>query len=306
MQPTNTYKRYHWHRKDAGNGPAPQPSNNRGPAPSQRHNGGTGTTQEHQAGSRVQHSHAYGPQQSAGPSHGRNRDGSSGPTRGKQTHSGMAPRRESGQPSGSAPRSQNFPDGRHTVRPVPRNNGLGHQPLRALHSPSDRQHSNSGSAPYYQGHNGSTGRRQQDQADSRGEHRHIYHPYHSAGPSHGHKQDGNIGAAHRNQPGSARRHGTGRARGSAPQPGNLTHGRHPGWAVPGRDWLSLLPNTEEPMEVEPPANVDEPMEVDIPWPEQTRDYRGASLLSALGAQKPCRRSVRPAPYLLSHRLHRKH
>ena len=83
----------------------------------------------------------------------------------------------------------------------------------------------------------------------------------------------------------------------------MTDGRQPVWAVPGKDWLSLLPSTEEPMELE---DVEEPMEVDPPPPEESWDPRSASLLSALQAHKERRRSARTTPYSTSRRLHRKH
>ena len=87
---------------------------------------------------------------------------------------------------------------------------------------------------------------------------------------------------HENQPdsGMGTRCGTGRPPGSAPWPENIPDGRHPVWAVPGKDWLSLLPNTVEPVELDPP-DVEELMEVDPPQPEQTWDYCGMSLCSAI-------------------------
>lgn len=99
--------------------------------------------------------------------------------------------------------------------------------------------------------------------------------------------------------------GTGRPTGLAPWPENIPDGRHPVWAVLGKDWLVLLPDTVEHMEMDPPADVDEPMKVDSPWPEQTWSYPGTSLLPDIRGHQQCRGRAWAAPYLLR-RLHHKH
>ncbi|XP_066849294.1 serine/arginine repetitive matrix protein 1-like [Anser cygnoides] len=173
--------------------------------------------------------------------------------------------------------------------------------------PSPQTRSDRGPGPSHSCNSG-VRQREEHQPESRREHRRAYHREHSAGPSQGRKTDGSVRPTHENQPdsGVGPRRGTGRPPGSAPWPENIPDGRHPVWAVPGKDWLILLPNTVEPMELDPPEDVEEAMEVDPPPPEQTWDSRSMSLLSALQAHKQHRRSARPAPYSLSRRLHPKH
>lgn len=184
MQPIDHYKWYHWHRNDAGNRPAPQPSSNRGPGPSQWRNGGVGRQWEHQMDTHVKHRRAPSPQQSAGPSHGRYTDGSVGPTKGNEAHRGMGQRRGSGQPSRCAPQPGTVPGGRHPMRPVPRRDGLDHQPSRATRSPSWQRYSDCRPWPY-NWHNSVMGRRREDLSDSRGGHRHADRLEHGTGPSRG-------------------------------------------------------------------------------------------------------------------------
>lgn len=167
-RPRDDYWRYHWHRSDAGNRPAPQTSSSRGPGPNQRCSGGVKRRRERDAESRGEQRRAHRPDRSEGPSRGRKRDGGVKPTNEYQVESGMGP--------------------------------------------------------------------------------------------------GN---------------GTGRPPRSAPWPENTADGRHPVWAVPGKDWLVLLADTVEPMEVDPQEEAEEPMEVDPPRPHQTWDYPGSSLLRAM-------------------------
>ncbi|EOA94143.1 Roundabout-like protein 2 [Anas platyrhynchos] len=93
----------------------------------------------------------------------------------------------------------------------------------------------------------------------------------SAGGTRDTSAQGTSGTQPTDRRGMGTRCGTGRSPGSAPWPENIPDGRHPVWAVLGKDWLSLLPNTVEPVELDPP-DVEELMEVDPPWPEQTWDY----------------------------------
>lgn len=170
---------------------------------------------------------------------------------------------------------------------------------------SPPQRSDRGPGPSHSRHD-RMGQKEDHRSDRHREHRHADHTEHSAGPSQ--KPDGSVGSTQEKQAseGTAARRGTGRAPGSAPWPENMPRGRQPVWAVPGNDWLCLLPRTEEPMELGTPGDVEEPMEVDPPPPELSWDSRGASLLSTLQAHKERRRSARTAPYASSRRHHRKH
>ena len=414
-KPTDTYRRYHWHRNDAANRPAPATHGDRGPGPSKENNGDVRARQQHQPESRVEHRRAHSPQQSVRPRPGHQPDGTVGPTKGKPPGSVTGPRRGSGQPRGSSPRPERFRDQKHPVRPVTSKHGLERKPRQARRSPSPKAHSDSGQGPS-NSRNGQVGRRQDHRHDNRTEQRRAHSPQHSVGHKHGHKPGGNVGATNRNQPdsgtgprlrsersrgsaqqpeksdqrhpvrivtikdrlglqphqavrspsrktcsdsqaghhhwrngnvrrrqedqadgyveqrrasdpehkhghkqegsfgpkrenetdsGMVRESGTGRAPGSAPWPENMPKGRQPVWAVPSKDWLILVPNTEEPMEVDPPKDMEEPMEVDPPPPELSWDQRGMSLLSAIAEHQQRRRRARPAPYSLLRR-HRKH
>ncbi|EOB03473.1 CUB and sushi domain-containing protein 1 [Anas platyrhynchos] len=126
---------------------------------------------------------------------------------------------------------------------------------------------------------GGVEQRQECKAESRGELR----PEYSVGLIHVRKTDGSVESMPGNEQdsGMGPKRGTGRPHGLARWPENIPDGRHPVWAVPGKDWLVLLPNTVEPMEVGPQEEAEEPMEVDPPWPRQTWDYPGRSLLCAI-------------------------
>lgn len=156
-------------------------------------------------------------------------------------------------------------------------------------------------------HNGGVEQKERRQTDSRGEQSRASRPDYSAGPSRGRKKDGSVETLHANEPdsGVGPRHGTGRAPGAAPWPENTPSARQPTWAVPGKDWLLLLPNAVEPMELGPAEEAEEAMEVDPAPPDQTWNCPGTASLSTIGQHKQWRRSARPAPYS-SRRLHPKH
>lgn len=137
--------------------------------------------------------------------------------------------------------------------------------------------------------------------------RHAYRPEYSVGPIHVRKADSSVESMPGNEhdSGMGPKRGTGRPHGLARWPENIPDGRHPVWAVPGKDWLVLLPNTVESMEVGPQEEVEEPMEVDPPRPRQTWDYPSRSLLCVIREhQKLCSRAWQ-AHYSLSLRLHPK-
>ena len=141
-------------------------------------------------------------------------------------------------------------------------------------------------------------RRREQHPESRGEERHVHRPGDSAGPSRGCPTDGSTGPGRENQQesGVGSRGTSGRPPRSAPWPENMPDGRHPVWAVPSKDWLALLPDTAESMEVDPPGDAEEPMEVDPPAPEQSWDSRSMAVLSSIQEHQRRRRSARPAPY----------
>uniref|UniRef100_A0A8B9D337 Uncharacterized protein n=1 Tax=Anser cygnoides TaxID=8845 RepID=A0A8B9D337_ANSCY len=95
-QPTDTYRRYRWHRNDAGNRPPPQPYSDRGPGPSRQCNSGVEPRREHQEDSCGEQRRAHGPEPSVGPRHGCKTDGSLEPMRENQPDSGMGPRGATG------------------------------------------------------------------------------------------------------------------------------------------------------------------------------------------------------------------
>ncbi|EOA97564.1 hypothetical protein Anapl_13823 [Anas platyrhynchos] len=173
--------------------------------------------------------------------------------------------------------------------------------------PAPQPYSSRGPGPN-QRCSGGVEQRRQREAGSHGEQRRACRPECSVGPSHSPETDGSVEFMPRNEldssMGSTR--ATRRPPGAAPWPENIPDGRQPVWAVPGKDWLVLLPNAVEPMELGPQGEVEEAMEVDPPQPDQIWDYAGRSLLRAVRELHQLRSGARRAPYSLSRRLHPRH